>query len=57
MTFPVKSKLDHKFQKHLLFPQAVREYVLRPHNHIFDCEQNERVILEFSSKPDAKKTF
>lgn len=57
MTFPVKSKLDHKFQKHLLFPQAVREYVLRPHNHIFDCEQNERVILEFNSKPDANKTF
>ena len=50
MTVPIKSKLD------LLFPQAVLEYVLRPHNHLFDCEQNERGVLEFNSKPNANRT-
>lgn len=40
-----------------MFPQAVMEYVLRPHGHMFYFKMNERVKLEFNSKPDANRRF
>lgn len=40
--------LDHKPQKHLVFPQVVVEFELRPHEHTFDYILTEGIKFELS---------